>query len=115
MKRLMFLLLFAATFEARPIAFTNVNVIPMTSDAVLTKQVVIVDDGRIVALGKGGRGRHPERRAAHRRRRRIPVGLTDLHGDKKRPDALRLFRANVALHPDSLTARQSLADVLAGH
>ena len=50
MKRCSFLLLAAATLEARPIAFTNVNVIPMTSDAVLRNQVVIVDSAKIVSL-----------------------------------------------------------------
>ena len=58
MRRLLFLLLLAATLEARPIAFTNVNLISMTGDtardAVLPKAVVIVDGGRIVAVGREG-------------------------------------------------------------
>lgn len=54
------LLLIAATLEAHPIAFTNVNVIPMTGDQVLRDQVVIVDGERIVAIGAAGEVRIPD-------------------------------------------------------
>ena len=95
MKQLFVLLLAAATLEARPIAFTNVNVVPMTGDAVLRKQVVIVDGDRIAAVG-------PEETTA------IPAdaqridgeggflvpGLIDLHVHLTQPDDLALYAAN---------------------
>lgn len=36
---------------AAPIAFVNVNVIPMTSESITYAQTVIVDDGQIIAIG----------------------------------------------------------------
>ena len=95
MKRLLFLLLFAATLEARPIAFINVNVIPMTSDAILTKQVVIVDDGKIVTVGKEGEVAIPEdaQRIDGEGGYLLP-GLADLHVHVTQPDDLSLFVAN---------------------
>lgn len=36
---------------AAPVAFVNVNVIPMTSEVVLEEQTVLVDDGRILRMG----------------------------------------------------------------
>ena len=95
MKRLLFLLLYAATLEARPIAFTNVNVIPMTSDAVLTKQVVIVDDGRIVAVGKEGEVAIPaDAQRIDGEGGYLLPGLTDLHVHVTQPDDLSLYVAN---------------------
>src|SRR5258708_4525950 len=95
MKRLLFLLLSAATLEARPIAFTNVNVIPMTTDAVLMKQVVIVDDGRIVALGKEGEVVIPsDAQCIDGEGGYLLPGLADLHVHITQPDDLSLYVAN---------------------
>jgi hypothetical protein len=95
MKRLLFLLLFAATLEARPIAFTNVNVIPMTSDTVLRKQVVIVDGGKIVAVGNEGEVVIPaEAERIDGEGGYIVPGLIDLHVHVAQPDELPLYVAN---------------------
>jgi hypothetical protein len=95
MKRLLFLLLFAATLEARPIAFTNVNVIPMTSDVVLRSQVVIVDGGKIVAVGKEGEVAIPaDAERIDGEGGYIVPGLIDLHVHVTQPDELPLYVAN---------------------
>jgi imidazolonepropionase-like amidohydrolase len=95
MKKLFLMLLAAATLEARPIAVTNVNVIPMTSTAVLTKQVVLVDEGKIVAIGKEGdvtipvNAQHVDGQGGY-----LLPGLIDLHVHVTQPDDLSLYVAN---------------------
>lgn len=44
-------LLVSALAFAEPVAFVNVNVVPMTEKRVLRNQVVVVDNGRIVSIG----------------------------------------------------------------
>src|ERR1043166_4337889 len=95
MKQLFALLFAAATLEARPIAFTNVNIVPMTGDAVLRKQVVIVDGAKIAAVGP------EETTAVPADAQRIDgeggylvPGLIDLHVHLSQPDDLALFAAN---------------------
>lgn len=44
-------LLVSLIAAAEPVAFVNVNVVPMTEKRVLRNQVVIVDEGRIQAIG----------------------------------------------------------------
>lgn len=77
------------------IALTNVNVVPMTSDAVLTKQVVVIDGGRIVAVGKEGDVTIPERaqRIDGEGGYLVP-GLIDLHVHVSQPDDFSLYVAN---------------------
>jgi hypothetical protein len=41
------------------------------------------------------------------------LGYQLLRAEKRRDDALEVFRANVAMHPDSQDARESLADAIA--
>jgi hypothetical protein len=95
MKRLLFLLLIAATLEARPIAFTNVNVIPMTSNAVLRKQVVIVDGGKIVAIGREEEVAIPaDAQRIDGEGGYLVPGLIDLHVHVTQPDQLPLYVAN---------------------
>ncbi|HEY2090663.1 MAG TPA: amidohydrolase family protein [Thermoanaerobaculia bacterium] len=93
MKNLLFLtLLAAATLEARPIAFTNVNVIPMTSDAVLRKQVVIVDDEKIVSVESADTAKIPEgAEVIDGEGGYLIPGLTDLHVHVNEPDDLSLY------------------------
>ena len=45
------LLLMVSTTHAQPTVFVNVNVIPMTTEAVLAGRTVIVADGRIETIG----------------------------------------------------------------
>lgn len=62
-------------------AFTNVNVVPMTSDAVLDNQTVVVQNGRIVALGPANRVQVPggATRIDGRGKYLMP-GLAEMHG-----------------------------------
>lgn len=92
MKKLLLLLLAAATLEARPIAFTNVNVIPMTSDSVLPKQVVIVDGGRILSVGSAETTKVPEdAEVIDGEGGYLMPGLIDLHVHVNEPDDLSLY------------------------
>jgi amidohydrolase family protein len=94
-KKLAVALLLAGTLEARPIVFTNVNVITMTGDSLLRRQVVIVDDGKIVALGAEGTVPIPDdgQRIDGQGGTILP-GLIDLHVHVTQPDDLPLYVAN---------------------
>lgn len=62
-------------------AFTNVNVVPMTSDQVLANQTVVVQNGRITAVGPAARVRIPN--GAQRidgRGKYLMPGLAEMHG-----------------------------------
>jgi imidazolonepropionase-like amidohydrolase len=62
-------------------AFTNVNVVPMSSEQVLANQTVVVQDGRITAVGPAARVRIPT--AAQRidgRGKYLMPGLAEMHG-----------------------------------
>jgi imidazolonepropionase-like amidohydrolase len=92
MKTLLLLLLAAASLEARPIAFTNVNVIPMTSDAVLRNQVVVVDDGKIVSVSAADAAKIPEgAEVIDGEGGYLLPGLIDLHVHVNNPDDLSLY------------------------
>lgn len=64
----------------RPIAFIGANVIPMTDDRVLSDQTVVIEHGRIVAIGSRRSVAIPRnaRRVDARGRFLLP-GLTDAH------------------------------------
>lgn len=95
MKRLLLLLLLAATLEARPIVFTNVNLVPMTGDTVVAKAVVVVDAGRIVAAGKEGDVAIPaDAERIDGEGGYLLPGLIDLHVHVTQPDDLSLYVAN---------------------
>lgn len=95
MKSLFVLLLAAATLEARPIAITNVNVVPMTSDAILRKQVVIVDGDRIAAVGAEDATAIPaDAQRIDGDGGYLVPGLIDLHVHLSQPDDLALYVAN---------------------
>ena len=89
------LFLAAAPLLARPAVFTNVNVITMTSSAVLMNQVVVVDEGKIVALGREGEVTIPDgaRRIDGEHGYLIP-GLIDLHVHISQPDDASLYVVN---------------------
>ena len=62
-------------------AFTNVNVVPMTSAQVQANQTVVVEDGRIIAVGPAARVRIPN--GAQRidgRGKYLMPGLAEMHG-----------------------------------
>lgn len=75
------------------VAFVNVDVVPMDSNRVLRDQTVIVEGGRIAAVGRGlqvpagvkiidGKGRY------------LSPGLADMHNHSETREDLALFLAN---------------------
>ncbi|MBK8725683.1 MAG: amidohydrolase family protein [Holophagaceae bacterium] len=79
----------------RPVAFMDVAVLPMDSERRLEHQVVVVQAGRITALGPLGRVRVP--RNALRVRgagRTLLPGLTDTHVHLATPTELPLYLVN---------------------
>jgi cytosine/adenosine deaminase-related metal-dependent hydrolase len=44
-------LLFAPTLSAEPVAFINVNVVPMSTETVIEQQTVVIEDGIVVSIG----------------------------------------------------------------
>jgi len=76
-------------------AFTNVNVIPMTSDRVLADQTVVVQDGRITAVGAAASTQVPAGAARiDGRGKYLLPGLAEMHG--------HIPGANVAMAEDVL-------------
>ena len=62
-------------------AFTNVNVVPMTSETVLSNQTVVVKDGRITALGAAATVRVPQGATRiEARGKYLMPGLAEMHG-----------------------------------
>jgi hypothetical protein len=81
--------------ETGPIAFVNVNVIPMDSERILEQQTVIVRDGRILELGAADKISVPNDalRIDGRGKYLLP-GLTDMHVHLKSPHEFPLYLAN---------------------
>ena len=110
MKRLLLLLLFAILPLSsaiaqnvgeelpppEPIAFVNVNVIPMTGERVIEGQTVLVRDGRIATIGAAGEVSVPEdaRRVDGEGRYLIP-GWAEMHGHIPSPASDPSFTENV--------------------
>jgi len=108
-------------------AITNVAVVPMTSDTVLTGVTVIVRDGRIASIGPGGGNELPRgaRRIDGRGKYLIP-GLADMHthlySDEAVPDSVAPHELGVMVAngvtvarlmigtPEHLALRRDVAD-----
>ncbi len=76
-------------------AFVGVDVIPMTADAVLRDRTVIVENGRIAAIGAAGDVRIPDgARVIHANGRYLIPGLTDAHVHLYSRPELALYLAN---------------------
>ncbi|NCF14295.1 MAG: amidohydrolase family protein [Gammaproteobacteria bacterium] len=74
------LLLAHAAALAAGTAFVNVNVVPMTSEAVIEQQTVLVDNGRIVAIGPVDDIQIPERASVvDGTDRYLMPGLAEMH------------------------------------
>ena len=79
-----------------PVAFVNVNVIPMTGEQVMEDQTVLVRDGRIAAVGTAGEVSVPEdaQRVDGEGRYLIP-GWAEMHGHIPSPKSEPEFTENV--------------------
>jgi len=87
------------TLSAKPVAFVNVNVIPMDRERVLENQTVIVRAGHIVAIGPSGEVEIPEGtlRIDGKNKYLLP-GLADMHTHAGLKDA----DMNPAVNTDDL-------------
>ncbi len=76
-------------------AFVNVNVIPMTREVVLANQTVVINDGRIAALGPFESTAIPDNAMKiDGRSRYLLPGLADLHIHLRSPDELLSYLAH---------------------
>ena len=83
----------------QPIAFVNVNVVPMDTERIIADQTVLIQDGRIRVVGPSASASIPD--AATRidaRGKFLMPGLADMHahlahGEDADPDALVVFVA----------------------
>jgi hypothetical protein len=76
----------------QPVAFVGVNVVPMDTERVLRDQTVVVDSGRIVALGSRSSVRLPRgARRIEARGRYLMPGLADMHAHPELPGDLALY------------------------
>jgi imidazolonepropionase-like amidohydrolase len=83
--------------QSTPIAFTNVTVLPMDGDRRLTEQTVIVQDGRITAMGLAARTA-------------VPTGATRIDGRGKfLMPGLAEMHAHV---PPGSPTQEQLADIM---
>ncbi|MGB5332479.1 MAG: amidohydrolase family protein [Woeseiaceae bacterium] len=78
---------------AETTAFVNVNVVPMTSDAVIAAQTVLVEDGIISAIGSVDEIRIPKgARAVDGTDRYLMPGLAEMHAHVPAADSRNLDR-----------------------
>jgi imidazolonepropionase-like amidohydrolase len=121
---LVFVLLATDAGDAATIAFINVNVIPMSTETVMTGQTVVVENGLIVAIGDVDSVPVPEAaRVVDGTDRFLMPGLAEMHahvpdtGTQFLDRVLTLFVANGVTtirgmlgRPSHLTLRQELLD-----
>ena len=75
-----------------PVAFVNVNVVPMDSERILTNQTVIVRDGIIERIGNSGEVSVPEdAQVIEATGQYLMPGLVDMHVHIKEENELLLF------------------------
>ena len=86
---------------ARPTAIVNVNVLPMDAERVLTRQTVLIENGRITSLGSVDRVRVPKGALViDGTGKYLMPGLADMHvhlaynPTEDHPQILKLFLAN---------------------
>lgn len=86
----------APLVHAQSYAFTNVTVLPMDSERMLSDQTVIVEDGEITAMGTANRVQVPSgaTRIDGRGKYLVP-GLAEMHGHIPPPGADAAFIENV--------------------
>src|SRR4051812_19237453 len=94
MKRLLFLLLFCTSAFAQ-IAITDVSVIPMDRNAVLNHQTVVINGGKITAIGPAMSTRPPQGAELISGKGKFLIpGLIDTHVHLLSPDQFPLYVAN---------------------
>ena len=80
-----------ASAQERPVAFVNVNVVPMDRERVLTDQTVIVENGKITAVGPAARTTVPANAVrVDGRGKYLTPGIAEMHGHvpQANPNAL---------------------------
>jgi len=92
------------TGQQRPVAFLDVTVVPMDRERLLPHQTVVVDRGRITAIGRAGKTRVPKgAQTFDGRGKFVMPGLADMHvhlniqgpnGILQNEDYATLFLAN---------------------
>jgi len=117
-------LLVSSVVHAQGTAFVNVNIVPMTSEVVVEQQTVVVDNGRIKAIGPVDEVPIPEgARLVDGTDRYLMPGLAEMHAHvpgADSPDLDRSFSLYVANgvttvrgmlgQPSHLPLRQALLD-----
>src|SRR4051812_15874328 len=94
MKRLLFLLLFCTSAFAQ-IAITDVSVIPMDRNAVLNHQTVVINGGKITAIGPAMSTRPPQGAELISGKGKFLIpGLVDAHVHLLSPVQFPLYVAN---------------------
>ena len=120
----MIFLAFSGTADAASTAFVNVNLIPMTSETIVARQTVIVEDGLIVAIGDVDELTVPENaKRVDGAGRYLMPGLAEMHAHVPDPGSeeferyLVLFVANGVTtirgmlgQPSQLSLRQQILD-----
>src|SRR5687768_10670798 len=81
------LVISASSATADMLVFRNVNVIPMTSDKVLSGQNVIVEDGRIVSVGRQLAKLPDGTKVVDGTGKFLAPGLAEMHGHIPPPNA----------------------------
>ncbi|HEX7111361.1 MAG TPA: amidohydrolase, partial [Mizugakiibacter sp.] len=77
-----------------PTAFVAVNVVPMDRERVLRNQTVLVEDGRIVAIGRKVAVPKGARIVDGHGRAYLSPGLADMHMHADTAEALKVYLAN---------------------
>lgn len=77
-----------------PTAFVNVNVVPMDSERVLANQTVLVEDGKIVAIGRAVKIPADARIIEGHGKAFLSPGLADMHTHADTRNDLAVYLAN---------------------
>jgi len=86
----------AQSQQPREVAFINVNVVPMTSQSILTGQTVLVRGDRIVQIGPAAKVKVPDGAARiDGAGKYLMPGLAEMHGHVPPPDAPRDYIESV--------------------
>jgi imidazolonepropionase-like amidohydrolase len=104
---------------AQVVVFKNVNVVPMDREGVLANQTVVVENGRISAMGAASKIKVPKGALSiEGKNRYLMPGLVDMHAHLYSPLELPLYLANGVTTVYNLNGRPAnllwRADILQG-